>query len=215
MRRNLQLKVKRVIDVAVAEAGIALLSPIFLLIVILIKLDSPGAVFYSQERIGLRGRRFRVLKFRTMVENAERFGAGIHVDRDDPRITRAGCILRRFSLDELPQLWNVLAGDMSLVGPRPALPYQVAHYSEREASRLFMLPGITGWSQVNGRNSLPWTERLEKDAWYIEHFSLWLDARILWRTFKVWLSGEGLYASQKQIFSSSEAEIPISSRRAT
>lgn len=214
MSRESQLQAKRIFDVCVSAAGLFVLSPALLLIAAFIKLDSDGPAFFTQERVGQLGQRFMVLKFRTMIRNAEQFGSGLYVSSDDGRITHVGRLLRRFSLDELPQLWNVLMGEMSLIGPRPALPYQAAQYSVRQARRLAMRPGITGWSQVNGRNSLSWPERLEKDLWYVDHFSLWLDARILFRTVKVWLTGKGLYAPRENFFLSGHDDIPNSPRRA-
>jgi lipopolysaccharide/colanic/teichoic acid biosynthesis glycosyltransferase len=215
MIRNLQMGVKSVLDAIVAICSLVLLLPVLIVIAICVRLDSPGPVFFSQYRAGLRGRRFQMLKFRTMVQNADQFGSGLYVSRDDSRITRFGRILRRFSLDELPQLWNILGGQMSLVGPRPALPYHVERYTAREARRLLMRPGLTGWSQVNGRNLLSWPERLEKDVWYVDNFSLWLDARILLRTLSVWLSGEGLYGARDRFYFSGHDDIPAPSQRDT
>jgi undecaprenyl phosphate N,N'-diacetylbacillosamine 1-phosphate transferase len=213
MNRSLQLGTKRVLDALVAAVGLVLLLPVFVLIAIAIKLDSIGDVFFVQERAGLKGMRFRMLKFRTMVEDAQHTGSGLYVAKDDSRITRVGKILRRFSLDELPQLFHILVGQMSLVGPRPALPYHVEHYTARQARRLLMRPGLTGWSQVNGRNFLSWPERLEKDVWYVDNFSLRLDARILIRTFVVLLSGEGLYGARDRFFFSEQDDIPAPSGR--
>jgi lipopolysaccharide/colanic/teichoic acid biosynthesis glycosyltransferase len=144
-----------------------------------VKLEDGGPVLYRQSRVGKEGRDFELLKLRTMVVGAEKQGAGWAVDRDDPRITRAGRILRRLSIDELPQLWNVLRGEMSLVGPRPTLRYQVERYDERQRHRLDVKPGLTGWAQVNGRAALPWDERIELDLWYVEHRSPRLDLKIL------------------------------------
>jgi len=158
-----------------------------------IRLESAGPVIYRQRRCGLHGREFDVLKLRTMVDGAEHKGAGLAINENDPRITRVGAFLRRTSLDELPNLVNVLHGEMSLIGPRPTLPVQVAQYSERERGRLAVKPGITGWAQVNGRASLPWAQRIELDLYYIEHRSPALDARIVWRTVAMVLGGSGLY----------------------
>ena len=157
-------------------------SPLLGLAALAVKLEDHGPVFYHQLRVGKDGRDFELLKLRTMVVDAERQGAGYAVDRDDPRITRAGRVLRRLSIDELPQLWNVLRGEMSLVGPRPTLRYQVDRYDERQRSRLDVKPGLTGWAQVNGRAALPWDERIELDLWYVEHRSTRLDLKILVRT---------------------------------
>jgi undecaprenyl phosphate N,N'-diacetylbacillosamine 1-phosphate transferase len=213
MSRSLPLAMKRLLDVLVGAVGLVLLSPVFLLIALVIRLDSPGHVFFAQERAGLRGKLFRMLKFRTMVEDAQQLGSGLYVAQDDSRITRVGTVLRRFSLDELPQLFHILAGQMSLVGPRPALPYHVERYTARQARRLLMRPGLTGWSQVNGRNFLSWPERLERDAWYVDNFSLLLDARVLLRTFAVLISGEGLYGARDRFFFSGQDDIPAPSRR--
>ena len=157
-------------------------SPLLGLAALVVKLEDGGPVFYRQLRVGKDGRDFELLKLPTMVVDAERQGAGYAVDRDDPRITRAGRVLRRLSIDELPQLWNVLRGEMSLVGPRPTLRYQVDRYDERQRSRLDVKPGLTGWAQVNGRAALPWDERIELDLWYVEHRSTGLDLKILVRT---------------------------------
>jgi lipopolysaccharide/colanic/teichoic acid biosynthesis glycosyltransferase len=154
-------------------------SPLLGLAALSVKLEDGGPVLYRQSRVGKEGRDFELLKLRTMVVGAEKQGAGWAVDRDDPRITRAGRILRRLSIDELPQLWNVLRGEMSLVGPRPTLRYQVERYDERQRRRLDVKPGLTGWAQVNGRAALPWDERIELDLWYVEHRSPRLDLKIL------------------------------------
>jgi len=213
LKRNFEFALKRTLDVGVAIVALLLLLPVFAIIAIAIVLDSPGSPFFTQERIGLRGKQFRMLKFRTMVEHADGMGSGLYVSHDDPRITSVGKILRRFSIDEFPQLFHVLIGQMSFVGPRPALPYHVNQYSVGQARRLAMRPGITGWSQVHGRNLLSWPERLERDVWYIDHFSLGLDARILFRTIGVWLSGEGLYAARDKFFFSDHDDVPAPTRR--
>jgi lipopolysaccharide/colanic/teichoic acid biosynthesis glycosyltransferase len=158
-----------------------------------VRLESPGPIVYRQRRSGLHGEEFDVLKLRTMVEGAEHVGAGLAINENDARVTRVGAFLRRTSLDELPNLVNVLRGEMSLIGPRPTLPVQVAQYSERQRGRLAVKPGITGWAQVNGRASLPWSERIELDLYYIEHRSLALDLEILRRTPALVLGGSGLY----------------------
>lgn len=208
MRRKTQLAIKRAFDFLLAVMGLVLLCALFLCVPVAIILDSRGRIFYRQDRIGLRGVRFQMLKFRTMVERADEMGAGLYVSSDDARITRVGRFLRRFSIDELPQLFHVLSGRMSLIGPRPGLPYQLELYTPGQHRRLLMRPGITGWSQIHGRNLLSWPERLDKDAWYVDHFSLWLDAQILWRTFGVWLSGEGLYAPREKFFFSDRDDVP-------
>ena len=188
--------VRRGLDVVLAAALLALAAPALALAWVAIRIESPGPAIYRQRRTGRGGREFDLLKLRTMVAGAETMGAGLAVDEGDPRITRTGALLRRFSLDELPNLVNVLIGDMSLVGPRPTVPSQVAQYSTRQLGRLAVEPGITGWAQVCGRAALPWHERIELDLWYIEHWSLRLDARILLRTAWMLLSGKGLYRGE-------------------
>jgi exopolysaccharide biosynthesis polyprenyl glycosylphosphotransferase len=181
--------VKRAFDVVGSALGLVLASPLLAAAAAAVKLDDGGPVFYRQGRVGQGGRDFDLLKLRTMVVGAEHRGAGWAVDEGDPRITRAGRLLRRVSLDEVPQLWNVLRGDMSLVGPRPTLAYQVERYTPRQRRRLDVKPGITGWAQVHGRARLPWEERIELDLWYVEHRSFWLDLKILARTPLALFSG--------------------------
>jgi lipopolysaccharide/colanic/teichoic acid biosynthesis glycosyltransferase len=185
--------IRRAVDVAVSSLVLALSAPALALAAVAIRLESSGPVIYRQRRAGRAGHEFDVLKLRTMVEGAEHIGAGLAVDKHDARITRVGAFLRRTSLDELPNLLNVLRGDMSLIGPRPTLPVQVQQYTERQRGRLQVKPGITGWAQVNGRASLPWAQRIELDLYYVEHRSLALDLRILWRTVAMVLGGSGLY----------------------
>ena len=184
---------RRALDVAVAAVALVVASPVLLAAMIAIRLESRGSPIYRQRRVGLHGREFDVLKLRTMVAGAEHIGAGLAVDAGDARITRVGQVLRRTSLDELPNLVNILRGDMAIIGPRPTLPVQVAQYTERERGRLAVRPGLTGWAQVNGRASLPWPERIELDLWYIEHRSWRLDLRILWRSARMVLGGDGIY----------------------
>jgi lipopolysaccharide/colanic/teichoic acid biosynthesis glycosyltransferase len=170
--------VNRAADVAVAGAALVAASPLLAAAAIAVKLDG-GPVLYRQMRVGKDGVDFELLKLRTMVVGAETMGAGFAVNEGDSRITRAGRLLRRLSLDELPQLWNVVRGDMSVIGPRPTLRYQVERYDARQRRRLDVKPGITGWAQVHGRASLPWPERIELDVWYVEHRSALLDLKIL------------------------------------
>jgi lipopolysaccharide/colanic/teichoic acid biosynthesis glycosyltransferase len=174
--------VNRALDVALAGTGLVLTSPLVGLAALAIKLEDRGPVLYRQTRVGRDGEDFELLKLRTMVVGAETMGAGYAVDRGDPRITRLGRFLRRSSIDELPQLWNVLRGDMSMIGPRPTLRYQVEQYDERQRRRLDVRPGLTGWAQVHGRAALPWAERIELDVWYVENRSPSVDLRILFRT---------------------------------
>ena len=172
----------RALDVAGSAVGLVVSSPFLAAAALAIKLDDRGPILYRQRRVGHRGKEFDLLKLRTMVVGAEKQGAGWAVNRGDPRITRAGRLLRRLSLDELPQFWNVLRGDMSLIGPRPTLSYQVEQYTPRQRRRLEVKPGLTGWAQIHGRAALPWDERIELDVWYVENRSPWLDLKILVRT---------------------------------
>ena len=185
--------IRRAVDIAVSASLLALSAPLLAAAIVAIRVETPGSPLYRQRRVGKDGQPFEVLKLRTMVTGAEHTGAGLAIDAGDPRVTRAGALLRRTSLDELPNLLNVLRGEMSLIGPRPTLPGQVASYTPRQRGRLAIRPGITGWAQVNGRASLPWSERIELDLHYIEHRSLALDLRILWRTVALVLGGGGLY----------------------
>jgi lipopolysaccharide/colanic/teichoic acid biosynthesis glycosyltransferase len=188
--------VKRAMDVVIASAGLLLGGPVLVAAMAAIRLESPGRPIYRQRRIGRDGEPFDLYKLRTMVHGAEHMGAGMAVNEGDSRITRVGAFLRRTSLDELPNLVNVVRGDMSIVGPRPTIPVQVEQYTERQRGRLAVKPGITGWAQVNGRASLPWADRIELDLWYVEHESLRLDLRILARTAAILLRGEGLYKGE-------------------
>ena len=172
----------RAVDVALASAGLVLTSPLLGVGALAVKLQDGGPTLYRQQRVGKDGEEFELLKLRTMVVGAEKLGAGYAVDRGDPRITRTGRLLRRLSIDELPQLWNVVRGDMSLIGPRPTLAYQVERYDERQRRRLEVKPGITGWAQIHGRAALPWEDRIELDVWYVEHRSPKVDLKILART---------------------------------
>jgi lipopolysaccharide/colanic/teichoic acid biosynthesis glycosyltransferase len=188
--------VRRLFDIVVASAALVVAAPVIALAALAIRLESRGGVIYRQRRVGKDGHEFDVLKLRTMVAGAEHIGAGLAVNAGDARITRVGRILRRTSLDELPNLVNVLRGEMAIVGPRPTLPAQVAQYSERERGRLAVRPGLTGWAQVNGRTSLPWAQRIELDLWYIEHRTWRLDLQILWRSVRMVVQGEGLYKGE-------------------
>jgi lipopolysaccharide/colanic/teichoic acid biosynthesis glycosyltransferase len=187
---------RRAFDVLVAAVALVLTSPVLALSVVAIRLETKGHPIYRQRRIGKDGRPFDVLKLRTMVAGAESMGSGLAVNEGDPRITRVGAVLRRLSIDELPNLVNVLRGDMAIVGPRPTVPVQVEQYTDRQRGRLSVRPGITGWAQVNGRTSLPWDERIELDLWYVEHRSWRLDLRILLRTAAIVLGGDGLYKGE-------------------
>ena len=183
----------RAFDVLVAGVALAVASPLLAVAVIAIRLESRGSPIYRQRRVGKDGEPFDLIKLRTMVSGAEHIGAGLAVNAGDPRITRVGAVLRRFSLDELPNLVNVLRGEMAVVGPRPTIQAQVDQYTPRQRRRLEVKPGITGWAQVNGRASLPWHERIELDVWYVDNRSALLDLRILARTVRMLVTGHGLY----------------------
>jgi len=182
----------RALDLAIAALALLVLSPFLLAAAIWIKLGSRGPVIYRQRRVGLDGGEFELLKLRTMVAGSDPVGVGTAVLRDDPRVTGAGRFLRRTSLDEVPNLVNVLRGEMAIVGPRPTIPAQVVAYTPRQRRRHEVLPGITGWAQVQGRAGIPWEERIELDVSYVEHRSAALDARILARTIWLVLTGQGL-----------------------
>lgn len=187
---------RRAFDIASAAFALALASPLLIVAMLAIRLESRGPAIYRQRRVGKDGRPFDLLKLRTMVDGAEHIGAGLSINENDSRITRVGAMLRRASLDELPNLVNVLRGEMSVIGPRPTIPVQVAQYTPRQLRRLEVKPGITGWAQVNGRTSLPWPQRIELDLHYIEHRSFSLDLEILRRTATLVFSGRGLYKGQ-------------------
>jgi undecaprenyl phosphate N,N'-diacetylbacillosamine 1-phosphate transferase len=187
--------IKRVSDIIISSVGIFSLLPVFTLIAMAIKLDDRGPMLFCQDRVGQNKRVFKIFKFRTMAVGAEKKGAGICVNENDERITRVGYFLRKNSLDELPQLFNVFKGEMSLVGPRPTLPYQVEKYDREQLRRLLVKPGITGWAQVKGRNAISWPERIEYDIWYIDNWSFWLDLKIIFLTMLVVLKKKDLYRS--------------------
>jgi lipopolysaccharide/colanic/teichoic acid biosynthesis glycosyltransferase len=174
--------VHRALDVVIAGAGLVVASPVLALGALAVKLEDRGPVLYRQTRVGKDGVDFELLKLRTMVVGAETMGAGLAVNEGDSRITAVGRVLRRLSLDELPQLWNVVRGDMSVIGPRPTLRYQVERYDARQRRRLEVKPGITGWAQIHGRATLPWAERIELDLWYVRHRDWKTDLLILLRT---------------------------------
>jgi lipopolysaccharide/colanic/teichoic acid biosynthesis glycosyltransferase len=188
---------RRALDLLIAGIGSLLTAPVIGLLALAIRLESPGHPIYRQTRAGQDGVPFSIYKLRTMVRGAEFTGAGLAIQEGDDRITRVGIFLRRYSLDELPNLWNVVRGEMSVVGPRPTIPIQVEQYTKRQRGRLAVKPGITGWAQINGRASLPWSERIELDLWYVEHRSLALDLRILARTVRLVLGGKGLYKGER------------------
>jgi lipopolysaccharide/colanic/teichoic acid biosynthesis glycosyltransferase len=187
---------KRALDVAVAGCALVVAAPALAVAALLIRLETHGHPIYRQRRVGMHGEPFDLYKLRTMVSGAEAMGAGLAVDAGDSRITRLGAVLRRTSMDELPNLVNVLRGEMSIVGPRPTVQVQVDRYTERQRGRLGVRPGLTGWAQIHGRASLPWHERIELDLWYVEHASLRLDLQILLRTARMVLGGDVLYRGE-------------------
>lgn len=187
----------RALDVLIAGPAALLTAPVVGVLALAIRLESPGHPLYTQTRVGKNGELFQIYKLRTMVRGAEFTGAGLAIQEGDERITRIGAFLRRYSLDELPNLWNVVTGEMSIVGPRPTLAVQVEQYTDRQRGRLAVKPGITGWAQINGRASLPWPERIELDLWYVEHRSLRLNLKILARTVRMVLGGEGIYKGER------------------
>ena len=187
---------RRAFDIVVAGIGTVFFTPVIAVLAAAVRIESPGHPIYTQTRVGKDGKPFAIYKLRTMVRGAEFTGAGLAIQEGDDRITRVGALLRRYSLDELPNLWNVLRGEMSIIGPRPTVPVQVEQYTERQRERLAVKPGLTGWAQVNGRATLPWSERIKLDLWYVEHRSLKLDVRILAMTVEMVFSGKGLYKGE-------------------
>jgi lipopolysaccharide/colanic/teichoic acid biosynthesis glycosyltransferase len=199
MRRELQLFVKRIMDVVLAIFSLIIVAPLLLVSAVAIKLGSRGPVFFRLRVAGLGGAGFDQWKLRTMVNGAREGGDRFETSSSDPRITRVGHFLRRWSIDELPQLWNVLRGEMSIVGPRPAFFEIASNYSAEQARRLAMRPGLTGLAQVHGRNLLTWAERVELDIFYMEHYSLWLDCEIMARTIPVLFRNEGVYGKDGRV----------------
>jgi undecaprenyl phosphate N,N'-diacetylbacillosamine 1-phosphate transferase len=191
--RKFQLAIKRVLDIVAAFFGLVIVAPLFALVALCVHLDSPGDIFFKLRVAGRDGKAFDQWKFRTMAQNARDTAHRFETSATDPRITRVGRFLRRWSIDELPQLWNVLRGEMSLVGPRPTFLEIAERYSSEQARRLQMRPGLTGLAQLQGRNLIPWDRRITLDIFYIENFSLWLDAKIIWRTIPLLLRGTGVY----------------------
>jgi lipopolysaccharide/colanic/teichoic acid biosynthesis glycosyltransferase len=189
--------IQRLLDLAIAVPASIVAAPVIAVLAVAIRLESRGHPIYTQTRAGKDGAQFQIFKLRTMVRGAEFTGAGLAIQEGDDRITRVGEFLRRYSLDELPNLWNVVRGEMSIVGPRPTLPVQVEQYTDHQRGRLAVNPGITGWAQVNGRASLPWAERIELDIWYVDHRTLALDLKILARTAGMVLRGQGLYKGER------------------
>jgi len=200
---------KRLLDALVSLVGLIVMAPLFAIVGLAIKLDSSGPVLFVQERVGKDAKLFRAYKFRTMIQGGAHQGAGFHIDgEDDPRITQVGKFLRRWSLDELPQFINILKGEMSIVGPRPTLLYQVEQYDQFQRRRLEVKPGVTGWAQIHGRNVLSWPERIEYDVWYVDNWSFRLDLEIILKTLPVLLKREGLYADKEKFTIRPDGEEP-------
>ena len=192
--------IKRILDIILSLIAIVILSPLLFIISVIIKLDSEGPILFKQERLGKGGKVFLIYKFRTMINNAEKKGTGLFTNENDPRITKVGTFLRKTSLDELPQLVNVLKGEMSIIGPRPPVPYhpyKYEDYSEEQKLRFTVLPGITGYAQVNGRNEIEWDERIEYDVYYVKNWSLILDLGIIFKTVKKVFKKDGIYRENK------------------
>ena len=205
MEKGTYTKIKSLLDFGAACLGVVVLFPFLLVIALFVKLTSPGPVFFTQERVGKDGKRFRLYKFRTMAAAREEKG-DYYISESDGRISQFGRFLRRWSIDEMPQLVNILKGDMSLVGPRPTLPYQVECYSERQRGRLLVKPGLTGWAQVNGRNTISWPDRIEYDLDYVRKASFFFDLKIILKTPPAMLSGRGLYGERDPIIMGGAAE---------
>lgn len=197
--QSFSLCIKRAFDVVFAAVGLLLTLPIIVIATVQIRFSSPGPIFFRQKRLGLDGSIFNIFKFRTMIDYAWLKGDGLRVTNRDPRITTAGNFLRKLHIDELPQLINVLLGNMSIVGPRPALPFHYDYYEEWEKKRVSMRPGITGWAQINGANAIDWNRRIEMDVWYVENWSLWLDLKIIlltiWHLIMRILGKKDVYAT--------------------
>lgn len=187
---------RRLFDICVSALALLLASPLLIVAMIMIVAESPGSPIFRQSRVGRDGVDFKLVKLRTMIKNAESQGAGLAVDAGDSRILRSGAVLRRLSIDELPNLVNVLVGQMSIIGPRPTVRSQVDKYNERQLRRLEVKPGITGWAQVNGRAALPWHERIELDVYYVDNRSAALDAKILAKTIRLLFTGDDVYRGQ-------------------
>lgn len=198
--------IKRCIDFCFSLIGIVMFAPIFGLIIVLIRIESAGPALFLQERVGLGGRTFAIYKFRTMIHKATEIGLGLETSSTDFRITKIGKILREYHLDEMPQLINVLLGEMSMVGPRPTIPQQLKTYSTRQMERFKMLPGITGLAQISGNNELSWDQRIELDLYYIEHYSLYLDLKILYKTVYTVLKKQGLYGPDGTVRDKTKSE---------
>jgi lipopolysaccharide/colanic/teichoic acid biosynthesis glycosyltransferase len=194
MSQTIGLAGKRVFDVFVSANALFLLSPLIVLIALAIKLDDGGPILFIQDRVGRGRRNFRCYKFRTMVLGADKIGHGFTVIENDSRITRVGRLLRLWTLDEIPQLFNVVKGDMSVVGPRPWVPSQAAYCSFQDSRRFNFKPGMAGWAWIHGRNRLPWNERVRLDLWYVDHWSLGLDFHILAKAFVLLFRRDGVYA---------------------
>jgi lipopolysaccharide/colanic/teichoic acid biosynthesis glycosyltransferase len=208
-----KLIIKRCFDLILATGLLIVTAPLCIIVSLLIRLDSSGGIFFRQKRLGLNGKPFLVWKFRTMVDNAVNQGAGLATFRDDPRITRTGAWLRKYRIDELPQMFNVLSGEMSVVGPRPLLPDYLHAYSDKDLRRLLVKPGVTGWQQVNGGSRHTWEERIALDLWYVDNWNLWVDLQVIVLTILVVVKGDGVYGNDGWQRSGSPTTIPEQRRK--
>lgn len=196
------LYLKRFLDVFFSLIAIVILSPLFLVTALAVRLDSPGPVIFRQKRLGLHGKVFEMYKFRTMCVGAESMGSGVYSGADDDRVTKVGRVLRALSIDELPQLVNILRGEMSFIGPRPPLtyhPWPLDEYTSAQMRMFEVRPGLTGWAQVHGRKNVEWDERIRLNVWYIDHLSLWVDIRVLLTTILKVLSNDNNVSTQKTV----------------
>ncbi len=216
-RRRIEVAI-RVLDVVLAAAAVILFSPVFALIALLIKLSSPGPVLFRQERLGCRGKPFKIYKFRTMVDGADHAGINRFAEKNDARITRLGKVFRDWSIDELPQLLNIIKGEMSIVGPRPAFIEHLKKYTPQQRLRLEVRPGLTGWAQIHGRNALSWPDRIAHDVWYVENRSLGLNLSIMLRTFPVLFKRDLIYGPKRNFYldeeTRREARVAVPNRAA-
>lgn len=185
--------IKRLLDILVSAFAVIILSPLMVITAMAVKLESEGPALFKQDRLGLDGKVFKIYKFRSMCQGAEHIGTGVYSGADDMRVTKVGKIIRATSIDELPQLFNIIKGDMSFIGPRPPLtyhPWDISEYTEEQLHMFDVRPGISGWAQINGRKDVEWHKRIELNCWYVDHMSLWLDIRILFTTFLKVLKNE-------------------------
>lgn len=202
--------IKRFFDVIVATIAAIILSPLMIIVSVAVKIDSEGPVIFKQDRLGLNGKEFKIYKFRSMCQGAEHTGSGVYSGADDMRVTKVGKFIRATSIDELPQLFNIIKGDMSFIGPRPPLtyhPWEISEYTEEQFRMFSVRPGITGWAQTHGRKEVEWHERIRLNVWYVNHMSLWLDIKILFITvFKVLKNEDNVNSTETLVKNNDENE---------